>query len=175
MPRSVICEVCGYEVQTSSRNQRTCLADVCVRTLRGRTRSRRYYESRPIPICIWCNDPILEPRKRRYHAECRDDKNRLRVRAYSHTTKRDSAAQKKSRDYKQHLCCKYCRQKVKRTGARQIICRQKVCINKLKQANKKRRRGIRNRLVAARKDRAKKTNKSTRPKIGCEVYRLIGA
>lgn len=146
MSRTINCEVCKKQgIVATTGTQRTCLAPWCRAEIRSRTRKDRYYEARPDPTCIWCEEPILEARKRRYHDECREDKNRLRLRAY-HKTHKIRPATKKPRHYEGTISCAICRTKVPKTGARQTICKARECTaarkNQRKREGKARRREI---------------------------------
>ena len=167
MAKTLTCELCGEESLANTGNQRTCLDPECQRKLRRKSWSERYYKQRPDPICVWCNKPIQEPRRRKYHAECREDKNRERVRAYNRR-RPIRARPKRARDYKSFLRCKCCRKKVKRTGARQIVCLEPACRNWRKRKNKQEWRAIRKRqerVLRAKMNRA-------RPRELLETHRV---
>jgi hypothetical protein len=124
----ILCEFCGKSVVPTTGNQRTCPAKPCKRKLRAKTRSILYHSKRQEPICVWCEKPIREVGKRQYHTECRAEKNRQRVREYrKNKPKTQSSAPKKPRIYKDHLTCKYCKKRVRRTGARQFTCCSHEC------------------------------------------------
>lgn len=174
MDRQIECEFCRKEVSASSGNQRTCLSDACRKKLRSKTRKQRYYEERPTPICVWCEEPIHEPRRRKYHAECRADKNRERVRSYNELSP-PRQVPKKPRNYDSTLVCEICEEEVPRTGARQIICKKKACINKKKQERKKRRREEKQALEefrAMKEAKAHDWKPRKRPDYVPDVYRV---
>lgn len=174
MDRQITCECCKTTVAATTGNQRVCPADKCRKWLRAETRKKRYYEQRPTPICVWCEEPIHEPRRREYHAECRADKNRERVRAYNELSP-PRKVPKKPRTFKGTLTCEVCKEEVQRTGARQIICKKKSCINKKKQERKKRRREEKRELEELRaKKEAKARNWKPRkqPEFVPDVYRV---
>lgn len=129
--------------------QRTCLKAECRATLRSRSRSERYHKQRPTLLCEWCEEPILEPRKRRYHDDCRADKNRLRVRHYNETHKTRSGP-KTARSFSGSISCIICRSVVPRTGARQVICKAPECVAARKNARKREAKARRRQLTQLR-------------------------
>lgn len=145
--RDIDCEICGKRVTPTNGKQRTCMARECRLKLRSLTRKQRYYEDRETPTCNWCNEPILEPRKRRYHAECREDKNRERVRAYNEANPASSRPPpQQQRNYKGTVKCEFCKKVVPRTGARQVICKDYECQKARKNLRKREARAMRKRL-----------------------------
>jgi hypothetical protein len=155
---NVDCEFCGKSVARTAGNQRTCLGKECRLKLRSKTRTQRYYDLRPTPICVWCEEPILEPRKRKYHTECRADKNRIRVNEYNRN-RPPRQVPKRSRHYKSQVCCKYCKTKVQRTGARQFTCLGYECQLASKRDNKTRHRKRRQELARLREKKDKEFHK----------------
>jgi hypothetical protein len=152
MRRSIICEFCSVSLVSTSGNQRACTKSACKRKLRAQTRAVVYYNERPPPICVWCEKPIYEPRKRKYHTECRAEKNRQRVKDYNKIRK-PSSVPKKSRKFKSHLVCKYCRKRVKRTSARQFACVARECRSaRKKEAKDRSQRRIEQRERAVRRE-----------------------
>lgn len=160
--RDIDCEICGKQVTPTNGKQRTCMARKCQLKLRSKTRKQRYYEERETPICVWCEEPILEARKRRYHAECLEDKNRERVRAYNETNPASSRPPpQERRNYEGTVKCEFCKTDVPRTGARQIICKDYECQKARKNLRKREARAMRKRLE---QERDRKLNKRpTRP------------
>jgi hypothetical protein len=117
----------------------------CRDRLRSETRKASYYELRKTPVCIWCDEPISDARKRKYHPECRADKNRLRVRAYNNTHK-IKTVRGKARTFAGTVICLICGMQVQRSGARQVICKRRECVAGLKNKNKREAKR-RNRLI----------------------------
>ncbi len=141
MTRKFVCEICDQDAPPTD-TPRVCLDRRC---RRSKLRSKLYHERRQTPICEWCEDPIQEPRKRRYHDECRADKNRERVRLYN-ATHQSSPGPRKSRTFKGRLSCIVCERRVRRTGARQVACKDTACKAALKRLRKREARGRRNEL-----------------------------
>lgn len=162
--RDIDCEICRKQVTPTNGKQRTCMARQCRLELRSRTRKKRYYEEREPPICVWCEEPILEPRKRQYHTECREDKNRERVRAYNEAHPASSRPPSRTRrSYKGTVRCKFCKTVVPRTGARQIICKDYECQKARKNLRKREARALRKRL-----ERERERKLQRRPKKRAE-------
>ena len=115
-------------------------------------------------MCIRCELPITEICKRKYHPECRADKNRIRVLEYSRTHK-PTPGPKKPRKYKGTVSCKYCKTRVRRTGASQFTCLAHACRLACKRENKALHAHARRMLekLHAKKDKAfhKKHHKSS--------------
>lgn len=143
--RPIECEICDKKVTPTSGKQKTCMSAPCRRELRSRYRQEQYYSERKTPVCVWCLEPIFEYRKRKYHAECREDKNRERVRAYNRE-KRPRQGPKQKRTYRGTVKCHYCGKRVKKTGARQITCLSRECDNARKRDRKKEARERRRRF-----------------------------
>jgi len=124
------CCVCEKPVAQKRSDQKTCWQAKCERKRRLKLRRAAHKkltkERRVAPICLWCGDPIHERYKRQYHAACRVDKNRLRVRDY-HRQNRPRQVPKQARHYKDFVVCKYCETKVRRTGAQQFTCTGHAC------------------------------------------------
>jgi len=159
--RSIDCEICCKKITPTSGKQKTCMADACRRELRSRYRRKRRLAQRKAPICVWCEEPILEERKRSYHAECRADKNRLRVRAY-HQAKPPRQLPKRPRHYKGTVKCLYCGKRVKRTGARQITCLDQECKNARKRDRKRAAKERAARLAKLREEKLRSRKEATR-------------
>lgn len=165
------CEICGEQTTVTGGKQRTCKSHDCQLKLRSKTRKGRYYEQRDTPICVWCEEPIHEPRKRKYHAECREDKNRERVRDYYQAGgPSDPSRPKKARTFKGKVTCKFCRKRVKRTGARQIICKERECVNALKAERKRQAKARKRRLAEVRE---KKLRKFSKEKVELHHHRVM--
>ena len=148
------CEFCRKPVLATGARQRTCLAKRCKLKLRSKTRKvkRREDRKQEPKICLWCLDPITQIGRRRYHPECRDDKNRERVRLY-HMTRTPNPNPTKHRVYKTYVTCLICAKRERRNGARQVICSDDVCKRARKQWNKKERRLTMQRIVAIREEK----------------------
>jgi hypothetical protein len=136
MMHQIVCEICGQSVQPLSSNQRVCFEKSCRSKHRSNLWKLNYYARRTPPTCVWCNERVLEPGKRQYHAECFADKTRVRVRAYNETHK-PKPGPKKPRRYKGKISCKICHKRVQRTGARQVICKARECDAALSNMNKR--------------------------------------
>ena len=176
MQDEIECVNCGKKVTPKTGNQQTCLAHECQLRLRAMTRSKTYYERRPDPICVRCGEPIKDARKRKYHSRCRRQKERDRVAAYFERTKgRPKIGKSKPRNYKGKIRCMICRRLVKKTGARQIICKADECKRKLKSLRKRERR-IERQEVPRRISETKKRVPPSKVTPNYETYKVaIGA
>lgn len=159
MRDEIECANCGKNVVPKTGNQRTCLDHECQLRLRAATRSKTYYERRPDPICVWCGKPIRAARKRKYHPRCHKEKERKRVADYfERTGGSPKNGEGKPKTFKGSLHCMFCRKLVKRTGARQVICKDIECKRKLKNLRKRECR-VERREVAARIEEIRKEKK----------------
>ena len=163
MAKFLNCEICGKEAKKVSGTQKTCLAPDCSKELRRRSRRKSYYANRKDPICDWCGDPIKEPLKRRFHAECMADKNRLRVKLYQmshgYSPKYDPANPPKPRRYGTKVKCVYCGKKVERRSARQRTCVGADCVRKRKNEAHRRMRHRRRQQEIERQRKIKRSAK----------------
>ena len=126
MRKTLDCEICGKRVPRVTANQKVCADSECKRLLRRRRWHKNYHAARKDPICVWCGKPIKEEGKRKYHSECRREKERRRVKLY-YLTHGEVEKSSKKRDFKATLICKYCKKVVPRTGARQFTCCSHEC------------------------------------------------
>lgn len=172
MGRKIVCELCGLEVVATSSTQKTCLSEKCKRKWRSNYRKRYWIAGRKPPTCVWCHEPILEPRKRGYHPDCRADKNRLRVRHYNQTHKIRPVTSQKRR-YAGTITCLVCGMTVPKTGARQIVCVDKKCQAALKLRNKRAANERRRVMAAIRAEKAARcASKKPQPDFLADVFRL---
>jgi hypothetical protein len=173
VPKTINCEFCDAEFVRTGMNQRTCTDKACKKKLRAKTRSELYYRKKEAPICVWCDKPIRERRKRQYHKRCRQDKNRLRAMEYWYRSQEQPrTTEKKPRNYKGKLFCKFCRKLVKRTGARQIICKKIECKRKLKNL-RKRERNAERRALPERINKAREKKQKPQPILpDYRVYKI---
>ena len=124
------CEICRKEVLATKGNQRTCLGHKCRLKIRSKNRKiKRRIDRKENPLsCIWCGDPISKIGKRKYHLECRADKNRLRMREYNTNGSSNPVTEPRApRVFKGTVVCVYCAKEVSRTGPRQLTCVGSVC------------------------------------------------
>lgn len=179
MAREIDCEVCGKHVTATNNRQRSCLGRDCKLRLRSEIRKReRRVDRKQNPIeCVWCLEPITEIGKRKYHTECKAEKNRLRVKIYNATHAPTSQPTTK-RAYAGKVRCRYCRKRVPRTGARQIACGARSCENARKAERKRvvraELRAEKERLKQAR-ERKRAQHQHTTPEFveGRELYRVV--
>lgn len=158
--RDIDCEICGKRVTPTNGKQLTCDTRACRLKLRSESRSANYYALRKAPTCVWCLEPILEPRKRQYHTECLADKNRERVREYDLGKLAGAKSTPgKKRSFTGSVKCAFCKRTVARTGSRQITCKERACENARKNKRKQESRAIHQRLEL---ERARKLQKIER-------------
>ena len=122
------CEFCSLILFATGNNQRTCNSRTCKLKLRSVVRKaiRRQIRAKSPAKCVWCKESITEEGKRKYHAACRTQKNRKRVKEYNRTHK-PSIGFKKQRVYESVVECVICGDHVRRTSARQVTCATDVC------------------------------------------------
>lgn len=154
--RTIECVVCGQEAVKTGRKQVTCKSRECRLKRRSelRKQQRRADREKNPKSCVWCLQPITEIGKRSYHPECRALKNAERVSEYRRTHA-PAAGPKKPRKYKGRVTCRYCKLRVKRTGAGQLTCCSRECRNARKAELKRNASGLERRMREAFEKKAK--------------------